>query len=667
MTPRALIARDAARSDPRGGVTLRAVGTGLVALLLVTVLNFYVELAWGVNWSVNWQFSSGVPAVVPVVVLFLLTLLMAVPITARVGLTRRELIVIYLLVMMGSPLLTHSFLAWILVKNVAYYYAAATQHHWQMIFLEHVPIWWAPTDPTAVEAFFLGGTSVPWSLWAVPLVAWSAFSIAIFVCALCLMILARRQWITNERLSFPLAQLPLELVRDSREGRSQSPGRLPLAWVFWLGFLISLGINFLSSLSMKIPAMPNISLFPYDLIPWQGIGPLAGLGGVTLVFWPWMIAIAYLIPKELSFSVWFFCVIRFLLTVAAIAWGATPMRPEDWWNTSFPAPYYQGSGALLVLSVWTVWIARGHLIRIVRAAFRGHSGHQEAEEPISYRAAFLGFLASFAFIVYFICASDCRPTFGIAVALLMMGYFAIWSRLRAETGLGFLAFPHQIPELVMVPFGSRIFRTSEVVTLVTLRAFYTPGFSQSFEIFPGAALESFKVADSAHINARRLTWALTAAFMVALVAGILVFMPGVYHYGWFGLDLGLAGWVNTQGLGDGGRIVSLLTSAATSKTDVNGLVAMLVGGVVVVILGLLRLRYWWWPLHPIGYLASNTWGFHWWWWPFLIGWAAKALVVRYGGLRLYRATVPFAIGLIVGEFMNGGIWATVRAVTQGRL
>ena len=667
MTSRAPIEREDTRSDPRGGVTLRAVAIGCVVLVLVAVLNFYVELAWGVNWSVNWQFSSGVPAIVPVVVLFVLTLLTKIPTGARVGLTRRELLVIYLLVLMGSPMLTHAVLPWILVKNVAYYYAALAQPHWETVFLKHVPSWWAPTDRPAVEGFFHGGTSVPWSLWAAPMAAWASFSIALFVCTLCSMVLVQRQWITNERLSFPLAQIPLEMVRDSREGQSRSPGRLPVAWAFWMGFFISLTLNFLSSLSMKIPAMPDISLFPYDLIPWQGTGPLAGLGGVTLVFWPWMIAIAYLIPKDLSFSVWFFCIIRFLLTVAAIAWGATPMRPEDWWSTTFPAPYYQGSGVLLALSVWTIWIARGHLIRVARAAFSSYSGREDAEEPLPYRLAFLGFLISFAFIVYFLWASECRLTFGITVALLTVGYFAIWARLRAETGLGFLAFPHQIPELAMVPFGSRVFRTSEVVTLVTLRAFYTPGFSQSFEIFPGSALESFKVANSARINARRLTWALTTGFLVSLLAGILVFMPGVYRYGWSNLDLGLARWVNTQALGDGGRIVSLLTDADTSKTDVNGLVAILAGGVVVIILGLLRLRYWWWPLHPIGYLASNTWGFHWWWWPFLVGWMAKTLVVRYGGLRLYRATLPLAIGLIVGESINGGIWATVRVVTQGRL
>ncbi len=286
-------------------MTLRAVAIGLVVLVLVALLNFYVELAWGINWSVNWQFSSGVPAVVPVVVLFLLTLLMKMPVLARVGLTRRELLVIYSLVLVGAPVVTPGVVAWILVKPIAFYYAALAQRHWETIFLEHVPTWWAPGDPASVEGFFLGvgGAPTPWSAWAVPLAAWAGFSIALFVCTWCLMALVQRQWIANERLSFPLAQMPLEMVRTSREGQAHSVGRLPLSGVFWLGFFMSLTVNFLASLSMKIPAMPNISLFPYDLIPWHGTGPLAGLGGITLVFWPWIIALAYLIPKELSFSV----------------------------------------------------------------------------------------------------------------------------------------------------------------------------------------------------------------------------------------------------------------------------------------------------------------------------------------------------------------------------
>jgi len=51
------------------------------------------------------------------------------------------------------------------------------------------------------------------------------------------------------------------------------------------------------------------------------------------------------------------------------------------------------------------------------------------------------------------------------------------------------------------------------------------------------------------------------------------------------------------------------------------------------------------------------------WSPFMIGWIAKTLVVRYGGLRLYRATVPLAIGFIAGDLTNEVLWGIVTLVT----
>jgi len=81
----------------------------------------------------------------------------------------------------------------------------------------------------------------------------------------------------------------------------------------------------------------------------------------------------------------------------------------------------------------------------------------------------------------------------------------------------------------------------------------------------------------------------------------------------------------------------------------------------------MRLRFWWWPFHPIGYIAANCWGMHWNYMPFFLGWLFKSLVIRYGGLRLYRTTVPLAIGLIVGDLVNQGIWSIVAIATQGRV
>ncbi len=659
--------RTLAGGRPTGGVTVRAVVVACLMLVALLPLNFYIEIAWGADWDGIWFFASGMPAVAPVVGLMLLTLALSLPVLRRAGFTRRELLAVYAIVLIGAPVLSHAQLCWMLVKNIAYYYTARAQPYWETMFLQQVPLWYAPTDPAAVEGFFEGRTPVPWALWRTPLLAWGGFMIALFAANVSLMALIQRQWITNERLTFPLAQIPLELLRGAREEGRDTPGRLTSSWALWIGVLIAFGVNFLSTLSQKVPALPDIPVSLYDLIPWQRVGPLAGIGGITFLFWPWMIAVAYLIPKELSFSVWFFTVVRHVLTVIAIAAGATPQRPEEWWSSSFPAPYHQGGGAVLALAVWVLWIARKHLSHALRVAFSPRATREDAEEPLPYRVAIAGLVLSVVFMVMFFRFANCRVLFGLGLVTMTLGYCTIWARLRAETGLSFLIFPLQIQDMALVPFGSQAFRVSELVTLVTMRWAYTPGAGVSAEVFPGSALEGFKIADAAQLNARRLSWAMVGGFALSLVLGIYVFMVGVYHYGWFGLYASRTGWLGPQSLSEGGRIVSFLTDPSISKPDVNGLIAMLAGAAVVVVLGIMRLKFWWWPFHPVGYIAANTWGSHWWYLPFFIGWASKSLVIRYGGLKLFRATVPLAIGLIVGDLVNGGVWTLINVVTMNRV
>lgn len=44
------------------------------------------------------------------------------------------------------------------------------------------------------------------------------------------------------------------------------------------------------------------------------------------------------------------------------------------------------------------------------------------------------------------------------------------------------------------------------------------------------------------------------------------------------------------------------------------------------------------------------------WCPFLIAWAAKSLVIRYGGVKIYRQAVPLALGLILGDYIVPTLW-----------
>jgi hypothetical protein len=93
------------------------------------------------------------------------------------------------------------------------------------------------------------------------------------------------------------------------------------------------------------------------------------------------------------------------------------------------------------------------------------------------------------------------------------------------------------------------------------------------------------------------------------------------------------------------------------------------GAVTVVFIAWMRLRFFWWPFHPVGYilglstLVDEGCGQS----PFLIAWLAKSLVLRYGGLRLYQQTLPIVIGLIVGDVLNRSLWNVISLVTRGHI
>ena len=81
---------------------------------------------------------------------------------------------------------------------------------------------------------------------------------------------------------------------------------------------------------------------------------------------------------------------------------------------------------------------------------------------------------------------------------------------------------------------------------------------------------------------------------------------------------------------------------------------------IVVLLSILRSKFSWFPLHPLGY-CIGPW-MMWYWCPTLIAWAIKLVILRYGGLRIYRKAVPFFLGLVLGDYVMGAIWSLIGVI-----
>ena len=104
----------------------------------------------------------------------------------------------------------------------------------------------------------------------------------------------------------------------------------------------------------------------------------------------------------------------------------------------------------------------------------------------------------------------------------------------------------------------------------------------------------------------------------------------------------LDGWVNSP-----------------NKLDWPRLEGVGAGMLITGLLMLGRARLNWWPFHPVGYVLAGTFTMPWLWCPTLIGWLAKVCIIRYGGMKTHRRVLPFFIGLILGDYVAGGLWAIV--------
>ena len=164
----------------------------------------------------------------------------------------------------------------------------------------------------------------------------------------------------------------------------------------------------------------------------------------------------------------------------------------------------------------------------------------------------------------------------------------------------------------------------------------------------GAACTSLK---RTRTSQRAYFW----ATMLAVVVGVTATFWAYLHLGY---QLGLAGKFSS-GTGHAAQGYDRLSNWITNRTPPNLTAnwALVAGFLTAAFLFGMRLRFFWWPFHPIGYAISGSWSINLVWMPLFFAWVIKICVLRYGGLRGYRALLPFFLGLILGQTIVGSLWS----------
>lgn len=580
----------------------------------------------------------------------------------RTFLTGRELLVVWMLMVLVSGIAYTGLVRTFFINLTAPFHFATVENRWEETLQPFLPHAWYPQDVHAVQMLYdglPGGrqmswsqvlSHIPWNAWIRPLAVWGVFILLCYGVMILMVNIASRQWLHHERMNLPLLQVPqaLEEAFDQHHLASFFSDRYVR-----IGILIPVLLHLLNGLNFYYPAMPQIPTLilagPY--IPTQGI--FSGLSKLKIYIYPAFIGFAFLTSKQISFSFWFFYLVGGLLigilgvlgynipeAALGITFGPTLSRPEE----------TQMLGAYGVFFVFLLWLGRQHLIDVVRQAFGLTSDASPDEEWISLKISFWGLAAGFFLLVVW-----CRY-FGMPIwvsILFLLACFMVMvvaTRVICQGGIAYFTLTAAPIDGLTAFFGPRIFSGASILMAAVIQKVLFVDLRES--LMP-SLLHARKITG----RLRRQRLILTGIGLV-LAAGILMSFLSMlflcYRYGIRELDLD---WATRTTHSVYENIQAYMNSPENPSDWV--LIFSLAGAVVMTVLVICYHRIYWWPIHPIGYLTAYSSAMRILWFSFFLGWLCNALCMRYGGVSLFKRLRLFFIGLIIGDFMMGGIWAII--------
>jgi hypothetical protein len=634
---------EVASDGRRPAVSLRAVVLGAILIPLNTLWLQSMELVW----------DSGQPTMLSLFFNAVFTLLVLALANLAVrrwlprwALTPGELVVVYVMVCLASAIGGHDFLQVLVLMLPSGSYFATAENRWSSLFAEQFSSPLLVTRPEAVRDFWEGGgrlySVAGLSPWLTPTGIWAGFVLVLVGTMMCLNLLVWRRWTEQEKLTYPLIEIPFQVTRPGLDllGADLLGNRS-----LWAGFGVAAAIDLLNGFAHLYPSLPSIKVTAYDLSPYLQAYPWRAMGYVTVSAYPFAVGLAYLMPQEFLFASWFF----YWLWKVQLVVGDLLGR----YQVGFPYVKEQTFGAYVGISVFALWAGRAYFVGLVRDVARGRAPADEARQAVPYRFVLGGLLLGGILLTAYLTG---LLGAGLPAALVYLGGYLLMSlaitRMRAEFGLPVHdLFTGPLATMVGIGGTGALGRRN----LVGLNLLWWLERVQRSHPMPHG-IEGLSLGERRGLPPSGVLAALGVAAVVGTVAGFWSMVHLGHTYGFVTLSTD-APYLATDAFS---RSASWL--AFPVPPSAGRLLALLVGAGFTIALMLLRQRYVWWPFHPVGYAASGAWFIGLLWVPMFVAWVMKGLVFRYGGHRLYRRLVPFFVGLVLGEFMVGGLWGLVGTV-----
>jgi hypothetical protein len=311
----------------------------------------------------------------------------------------------------------------------------------------------------------------------------------------------------------------------------------------------------------------------------------------------------------------------------------------------------QGVG-LSIFGIMMLWISRAEIKAFFRAAFKNENLSNYDNAPLPPKLAAIGAIVLPLLLTWLLKAAYGTPVFWVLawVILYCVGSLG-FARLRAEAGhptstwvsfsgissIGYKLFPFAIAQSG-VPLSVGI-------------AYIEP----TMAVLANHAADSYKLGEETKVRGPSMTRGLVIAFIVAVILNFVMFLVKGYETGGSAMryvDFKLGNWKN--------QVDDLTGNFQGTPGYWTQYVLGLAGGTIVIIfLYVMRLKFVWWPFHPIGLLSQvgvgRSYGV-----TAFAAWLIKFLCYRWGGHKVINMLTPLFVGFIIGNSGVSALFAVIR-------
>ncbi|MCK4376491.1 MAG: hypothetical protein KAX19_14235 [Candidatus Brocadiae bacterium] len=626
---------------------------GVLGLCLLVPVNDY---AVGNTYLTGTHFPVGV-----FFFLLVLTLLVnGVIKLVRSGwaLRQSELMLVWCMMLVSSTVPASGLMRyWFTTAAAAPYLAQRADLFWEDDVLKEAPegILLSKDLKSMAAKMFYHGTRegetvrVPWGRWTKVIVNWAIFIWLYYLATFFVCGILRRQWVEAERLIFPVARVPLEFTEGSGQRRLLPALMRHKAFLFGVTVSLIFGLIRLAPLFFGaeegwMPRVPINQVFS-DTEWWRmqiSDGWIFPIG----------IGFAFLVPSDISLSMWLFYVLMCgeILTAHYIG---RPLEGGPWGAFM----WWQQAGAFIAVTIGMVWMARRHLWAVVRKAVGRAPGVDDSDEPIGYRLGFWGLVASAAGMIAWYVYFGMSLWVAVSLLALVLSVVLVHARLVAQGGLFFTQQSWNPPDIIHGLSGGRAFSAAGAVVAQVQHAILT---YDAREILSPHAMNSLRISSVFQKHRRLFLPIMLTALLVGMIASGYSTMRWVYY------EHGALNIPNTHStkwypIYMFNRTHAMIANPGQSAQPHYG--AMGFGAGLMFALIALRSTFYWWPIHSLGIVVASSWCMRQLWFSFLLGWLAKVLILKFGSGGILRGARTFFLGVIIAESTMVGISTFVSLLT----